>query len=188
MVPQGVPDVVVPLEALPQEVLDGFNQPFMEDGQPPTLSTILMVPPPAFLAHDCVPPVEAGSAYAPQTMSAPVDNVNVADETPSQSSSARRFVAINDRLYDESVDHDAVFGPPTFPVKPPGFLRKTRTKCILWMMTMSHRPSLCRKTRRMLLPPPPFHPDFDDDEILVLESIDREQVLVGPLVFRQACK
>ena len=76
---------------------------------------------------------------------------------------------------------------PAFPVKPPGFLRKTRTKCILWMMTMSHCPSLCRKTRRMLLPPS-FHPDFDDDEILVLESIDREQVLMDPLVFPQACK
>ena len=36
--------------------------------------------------------------------------------------------------------------------------------------------------------PPTFHPDFDDDEILVLESIDREQVLMDPLVFRQACK
>ena len=35
MGPQGVPDVVVPLEALPQEVLDGFNQPILEDGQPP---------------------------------------------------------------------------------------------------------------------------------------------------------
>ena len=37
MGPQGAPDVVVPLEALPQEVLDGFNQPFIEDGQTPTL-------------------------------------------------------------------------------------------------------------------------------------------------------
>ena len=34
----------------------------------------------------------------------------------------------------------------------------------------------------------PFHPDFDDDEILVLEYIDREQVLMDPFVFRQACK
>ena len=37
-------------------------------------------------------------------------------------------------------------------------------------------------------PAPPFHPDFDDDEILVLESIDREQVLMDPLLFRRACK
>ena len=36
--------------------------------------------------------------------------------------------------------------------------------------------------------PTPFNPDFDDDVILVLESIDREQVLMDPLVFRQACK
>ena len=35
MGPQGAPDVVVPLEALPQEVLYGFNLPCMEDGQPP---------------------------------------------------------------------------------------------------------------------------------------------------------
>ena len=33
MGPQGVPDVVVPLKALPQEVLDSFHQPFLEDGQ-----------------------------------------------------------------------------------------------------------------------------------------------------------
>ena len=33
-----------------------------------------------------------------------------------------------------------------------------------------------------------FNPDYDDDKILVLESIDREQVLMDPLVFRQACK
>ena len=39
-----------------------------------------------------------------------------------------------------------------------------------------------------MLLPHPFHPDFDDDEILVLESIDREQVLMDPLVFLQACK
>ena len=30
--------------------------------------------------------------------------------------------------------------------------------------------------------------DYDADGILVLESVDREQVLVDPLVFRQACK
>ena len=39
-----------------------------------------------------------------------------------------------------------------------------------------------------MLLPHHFHPDFDDDEILVFESIDREQVLMDPLVFRQACK
>ena len=36
--------------------------------------------------------------------------MDVADENPSQSSSARHFLAINDRLDDESVDHDAAFG------------------------------------------------------------------------------
>ena len=30
--------------------------------------------------------------------------------------------------------------------------------------------------------------DSDADGILVLESVDREQVLADPLVFRQACK
>ena len=35
MAPQGVSDVIVPLEALPQEVLDCFNQPFLDAGQPP---------------------------------------------------------------------------------------------------------------------------------------------------------
>ena len=35
MAPQGVSDVIVPLEALPQEVLDGFNQLFLDVGQPP---------------------------------------------------------------------------------------------------------------------------------------------------------
>ena len=30
--------------------------------------------------------------------------------------------------------------------------------------------------------------DYDADGILVLESVDREQVLADPLVFRQACK
>ena len=33
--PQSVSDVTVPLEALPQEVLDCFNQPFLDVGQPP---------------------------------------------------------------------------------------------------------------------------------------------------------
>ena len=35
MAPQGVSDVIVPLEALPQEVLDCFNQLFLDVGQPP---------------------------------------------------------------------------------------------------------------------------------------------------------
>jgi len=35
MAPQGVSDVIVPLEALSQEVLDGFNQLFLDVGQPP---------------------------------------------------------------------------------------------------------------------------------------------------------
>ena len=82
-------------------------------GNPPTLSTILRVHPPALLAHAYVPPVEAGSAYAPQALAAPGDIVDVADDNPSPSSSARRFLAINDRLDDKSVDHDAAFGSPS---------------------------------------------------------------------------
>ena len=35
MAPQGVSDVVVPLEALQQEVLNGFNQLYLDVGQPP---------------------------------------------------------------------------------------------------------------------------------------------------------
>ena len=46
MWPQGVPDVVDPLEAIPQEVLEGFNQPFLDVGQPPIHLTISWVPPP----------------------------------------------------------------------------------------------------------------------------------------------
>ena len=45
MAPQGVSDVVVPLEALPQEVLDCFNQLFLDVGQPPMHLTITRVPP-----------------------------------------------------------------------------------------------------------------------------------------------
>ena len=60
MGPQGVPDVVVPLEVLPQEVLDGFNQPFLEDWQPPNALNDFEGAPPALLAHDYVPPVESG--------------------------------------------------------------------------------------------------------------------------------
>ena len=69
--------------------------------------------PPALLAHDYVPPVECSSAYAPQAIAATGDVVDVADENLSQISSARRFLAINDRLDDESVDHDAAFGSPS---------------------------------------------------------------------------
>ena len=64
MGPQGVPDVVVTLEALPHEVLDGFNQSFLEDWQPHNALNDFEGAPPALLAHDYVPPVEAGSAYA----------------------------------------------------------------------------------------------------------------------------
>ena len=67
------------------------------------------------MAHDYVPSIEAGSAYAPQAMAAPGDIVDVADENPSQSSSARRLLAINDRLDDKTVDRDAVFGSPSVP-------------------------------------------------------------------------
>ena len=55
MAPQGVSDVIVPLEALPKEVLDGFNQLFLDVWQPPLHLTITSVPPPAMLAYDCVP-------------------------------------------------------------------------------------------------------------------------------------
>ena len=45
MEPQGVSDVIVPLDALPQEVFDCFNQPFLDVGQPPIHLTITRVPP-----------------------------------------------------------------------------------------------------------------------------------------------
>ena len=46
MAHQGVSDVIVPLEAFPQEVLDGFNQLFLDVGQPPLHLTITRVFPP----------------------------------------------------------------------------------------------------------------------------------------------
>ena len=46
MAPQGVSDVLVHLEALSQEVLDGFNQLFLDVWQPPIHLTITRVPPP----------------------------------------------------------------------------------------------------------------------------------------------
>ena len=46
MAPQGVSDVIVPLEALSEEVLDGFNRLFLDVGQPPMHLTITRVPPP----------------------------------------------------------------------------------------------------------------------------------------------
>ena len=68
MVPQGVSDVIVPLEALPQKVLDCFNQPFLDVGQPHNAFDNYDGAPPAMLVYDCVPHVEAGSAYAPQAI------------------------------------------------------------------------------------------------------------------------
>ena len=99
MAPQGVSDVIVPLEALPQEVLDCFNQPFLDVGQPPHAFENYEGATPAMLAYDCVPPVEAVSADTPQAIA-----------------------------------------------------------------------------------------DDDTDGILVLQSVDREKVLIDPLVFRQTCK
>ena len=46
MAPQGVSDVVVPLEALPQEVLDGFNQLLLDVAERPLHLTITRVFPP----------------------------------------------------------------------------------------------------------------------------------------------
>ena len=57
-------------------------------------------------------------------MAAPGDIVDVADKNPSQSSSAHRFLAINDRLDDDSVDHDAVFGSPSVPREAARFLEE----------------------------------------------------------------
>ena len=68
MAPQGVSDVIVPLEALPQEVLDCFNQLFLDVGQPPHAFDNYEGAPPAMLAYDCVPPFEAVSADAPQAI------------------------------------------------------------------------------------------------------------------------
>ena len=52
----------------------------MEDGQPPNAFNNFEGAPPAFLAHDYVPPVEAGLAYVTQTIAAPGVIVDVADE------------------------------------------------------------------------------------------------------------
>ena len=73
-----------------------------------------------------------------------------------------------------------------FPVKPPGFSKKTQTECIVWMTTISLYLNLCKKTIKMILTA--FNQDYDDDAILVLEYVDRAQVLMDTLVFRQACK
>ena len=89
------------------------------------------------MAHDYAPTVEAGSVYAPQAMAALGDIVDVADENPSQSSSARRFLAINDRLDDESVDHDTAFGSPSVPSEAARFFEKDADEFILWMTVMS---------------------------------------------------
>ena len=86
---------------------------FSKMGSPQRFVQFLGCPPRALLAHDYVPPVEADSAYAPQAIAVPGEVLDAADENPSQSSSARRFLAINDRLDDESVDHDAAFGSPS---------------------------------------------------------------------------
>ena len=48
----------------------------------------------------------------------------MAYENPSQSSSARRSLAINDRLDDESVDQDAAFGSPGVPRETARFLEE----------------------------------------------------------------
>ena len=66
---QCVSDVIVHLEALPQEVLDCCNQPFLDVGQPPHAFDNHECAHPAMLAYDFVPTVEAGSDYAPQAMS-----------------------------------------------------------------------------------------------------------------------
>ena len=68
MAPQGVSDVIVSLEALPQKVLDCFNQLFLDVGQPPHAFDNYEGAPPAMLAYDCVPPFEAVSAEAPQAI------------------------------------------------------------------------------------------------------------------------
>ena len=68
MAPQGVSDDVVPLEALPQEVLDCFNQLFLDVGQPNHAFDNYEGAPPAILAYDCVPPFEAVSADDPQAI------------------------------------------------------------------------------------------------------------------------
>ena len=93
-------------------------------GNHPTLSIILRVPPPALLAYDYLPPVETGSAYVPNVIAAPGDVVDVDDENSSQSSSARRVLAINDHLDDKSVDHNAAFGLPSVPSEAAKFLEE----------------------------------------------------------------
>ena len=50
MAPQGVSDVIVPLDALPQEMLDCFNQAFIDVGQTPL----------AFDNYEGAPPCDVG--------------------------------------------------------------------------------------------------------------------------------
>ena len=103
--------------------MDGLNQPFLGEWQPPKDFNIFEGTPPAVMVHVYVPPVEDGSAYARQAMAPPGDVAGVADENPSHSSSARPFLAINDRLDDESVDY-AAFGSPSIPREAAGFIEE----------------------------------------------------------------
>ena len=94
---------------------------------------------------------------------------------------------INDRLDDESVDYDAAFGSPSVPREAARFLEEDADE--MHPMNDDDEPlSEPMQEDEENAPAPHFHPDFDDDKILVLESIDREQVLMDTLVFRQACK
>ena len=96
-------------------------------------------------------------------------------------------MAINDRLDDESVDHDAAFGSPSVPREAARFLEEDADK--MHPMDDDVEPlTEPMQEDEENASAPTFRPDFNDDEILVLESIDRERVLMDPLVFRQACK
>ena len=111
-----------------------------------------------------MPPVEAGSAYAPQAIAVPGEVLDVADENPSQSSSARCFLASNDRLDDESVGHDAVFGSPSVPHEAAPLLEEDADE--IHPMDDDDEPlSEPMQEDEENAPATSFHPDFDDDDI-----------------------
>ena len=68
MAPQGVSDIIVSFEALSQEVLDCFNQPFLTLGSHSMHLKNTRVPPTLRCWHMTVYRVAAGSAYVPQAI------------------------------------------------------------------------------------------------------------------------
>ena len=86
-------------------------------------------------------------------------------------------MAINDRLDDESVDNDAAFGSLSVPREASRFLEEDADE--IHPMDDDYDPlSELMQENEENVPAPPFHQDYDDDKILVLESVDLEQVLI----------